>query len=148
MTIQYPTTTFPAVSTIRTFDPDIKTITIAQFSYDVWAEAGRYYIKALHTGAIKRFNSREAINDFVESLRWHIAHKYTQQVPTPAQKAVSDLGAAFDRYFAAFKETQTRKPNRTGYQWNKAVSNLKAAEQAVGNAAQRYYSVMAYEDAA
>lgn len=148
MATQYLTTEFPAVPSIRSFDPTVRTITIQHLSYDVWMESGLYYIKALHTGAVKAFRSREALNDFAAALRWHLAHKYAKQEPTPMAKAQHDLSVAFDRYFAAYRSAQPRNTARSNYQWNKDQSALKDAERAVGLAAQRYYAIANYEDAA
>jgi hypothetical protein len=53
-------------------DPHIRTITIRHRTYQVWEEADRFYIHAMHTGAVRQFRSADALTAFVTELRRRI----------------------------------------------------------------------------
>jgi hypothetical protein len=50
-------------------------------SYHAWEEAGRFYLKALHTGKVTAFSTREALEKWISGLRDHLRRKYGPQNP-------------------------------------------------------------------
>lgn len=114
--------------------PTVHTIHILGRTYEAWEEAGRFYAKALHTGAVKAFTSRAAIDGFFSRLRDHLARK--DEIPTCsfdicAEPAVTEhpingaplcaehAGEALDALDARYWEYEqnVRDLRSVGYPW-------------------------------
>ncbi len=58
-----------SLQSITDFTPTVKHIIIADRPYDIWHEAGRYYVKSLTTGKLAQLDSRESFDRFLTGLR-------------------------------------------------------------------------------
>ena len=63
----------------------IRTIQIHPHRYHTWEEAGRFYLRALHTGAVRAFTTRAALERFIGELREHLTRKYGSELQPPQE---------------------------------------------------------------
>lgn len=60
----------PSDSPVNT---EVKTIELSGRPYEVWAEAGRYYVHSVLTDKVARLETRESFDGFMTNLKQRLA---------------------------------------------------------------------------
>lgn len=58
-----------SLQSITDFSPEVKTIEISGRTYELWHEAGRYYVKSLATGKLAQLDDLDSLGRFMTGLR-------------------------------------------------------------------------------